>query len=200
MIKRQIESALLSYVKSKLAINRAALAAIAAKDFRQVMVFAAESMVGFREATGHNDGREIEWIQETVGGHAREPYCVGGVQSCIACAEELTAITSPLIATELATGLWFATPAIMRVKNIPLPGAIAIWRDIDKKTKKPKITGHAEIVSSAANTIWHGIGFNTSGSSYPGGPVIREGNGVYYTTRNYAKTPSRELLGFIKPI
>lgn len=200
MVRRSIEPDFVSYIDAKLRNNAAAQAAIKAKDFRQVMVFAAEACVGFRERTGRNDGEQIEWVQETVGGSSNEPYCVGGVESVVAYAELKTGIKSPLIATELATGLWNATPVELRVKNIPLPGAIAIWQDRDPRTKKRKYTGHAEIVRSAANTKWYGVGFNTSGASYPGGPVVREGNGVYYTTRNYEDTPGRVLLGFIKPL
>lgn len=199
MLKRQIESELVELILKRIHGNEPAQAAMKAKAFRPIMLYAARSLVGIREKTGNNDGREIELIQETVGGHSGEPYCIGGVQSVLAFAETVTGEQSPIPVTELATGLWNSAPKLLRVKRVPAPMAIAIWQDLDSKGKK-KIFGHGELVESAASTFWNGIGFNTSGASYPGGPVIREGNGVYFTKRNYENTAKRILLGFLKPI
>jgi hypothetical protein len=204
-MKRELRSELMDYMLGKLKDNSAFQAARSAKNksqvFRPIMIYGGQTLVGVREATGKNDGRMIELIQDTVGGADRAPYCMSGYQTLLAFAEELTGIKSPLIATELCTALWYDTkknkPDLI-VRGLPAPGAAALWRDIKKG--KPAISGHVECVTAAYNTAWEGIGFNTSGSAYPGGPVVREGNGVYLTKRDYSDKPNRELLGFIKPI
>lgn len=197
-MRRIIEQELVNIIDSRLKSNPIAQAYLKADNFRGIVVEGGSCLVGTREATGKNDGPIIRLVQETVGSAVGEPYCVGGVQSMIAYAELKTGKKSPLVVTELAIDLWYRTPAELRVKQIPLPGAIAVWQDVNNGKKK--ITGHAEIVRAAANSQWWGIGFNTSGSTYPGGPVVREGNGIYFTSRNYASTSKRIFLGFVKPI
>lgn len=197
---RKIEPWMLKYILDKMAKVPAHQAAIKAKDFRQIFVGACDVLVGIREKTGKNDGKFIEGIQETYGGHSGEPYCNAGMQTGLAVAEHVTGLHSPVFASELAQDIWNRTPKSQRVKKIPLPGAIAVWADVNTKTKKRKTTGHCEAVRAADENRWYGIGFNTSGSTYPGGPVVREGNGVYYTNRDYKDRAGRILLGFVKPI
>ncbi len=193
MEQRHIEKELFNYIDERLRDSEEAQDAIKYFDARLLMVCAAGALVGVREATGHNDGKMVSLIQETVGGHSGEPYCVAGVMSCLAYTEVKLSVTSPLMATEHAQTLWKKTPVDLRVKHFPAPGAIAIWGDVGKAS------GHAEIVRLAEANQFYGIGFNTSGASKPGGVVNREGNGVYYTTRSYGSTAKRKLLGFIKP-
>lgn len=205
MVARKLEPKLMNYMLTKLKDNVGFQAARAAKDkrraFRPLMIYGGRSLVGVREKTGRNDGPIIELIQDTVGGPERAPYCLSGIETLIAFAEELTGIKSPLIATELCTALWNDTkknhPELI-VKKIPAPGAIALWQDV--KNGRGLSTGHTELVEAAYNSAWDGIGFNTSGAAYPGGPVVREGNGVYFTKRDYSDRATRILLGFIKPI
>lgn len=168
--------------------------AIQTRDARLLMCEAAKACVGVKETSGRNDGPIIEAIQKTVDGRARrEAYCMSGVQTMLAYVEAKLNVTSPIVASELCQHVWLHSPRAQRVKNIPLPGAIAIWADVGK------ITGHAEIVIACDGKIFQAVGFNTSGTLVPGSTVNREGNGVYYTVRSMKGTAKRKLLGFLRP-
>lgn len=194
----KLEPDLIKYLDNKLKDNVPFQKAVIEKDPRAIMVLAAEAMVGFKEKTGKNDGKEIVWIQETYGNAVNEPYCIAGVMTCVAYAVYKTGIPHKLFETESSHALWFKTDVEQRVKNVPLPGAVAVWQDVDAKGKF-KGTGHGEIVRFADETTSSNVGFNTSGTTKPGATVNREGNGVYYTVRNRKNTASRVFMGFLKP-
>ncbi len=198
VVRRILELELERFLDKELSGNSFAKMAIEKKLPRLLMVEAAKQCVGFKEATGRNDGKMIKLVQETVGGASGEPYCAGGMMTLIAYAEKKTELVSPVPATELAQNIWWQTPVEMRVKRIPLPGAIAVWADYNSKGQR-KYTGHCEVVLSADEDGFQCVGFNTSGTTKPGQTVNRDGNGVYYTVRSYKNTVSRRLLGFIKP-
>jgi len=191
---RKLEKKLEKYIDDKLKNNGLAQEAIKTKNFRILMVQAAAALVGIKEKTGHNDGEMIELLQMTIGDAENESYCAGGIQSVVAYCEIRTGIKSHLKATEGAQDMYKSSAVKFRVKAIPLPGAIMCWGDINSWT------GHVEIVIAADDKVIHCIGFNTSGSTNPNSQVNREGNGVYYTVRNYKSTKTRKLLGFIKPV
>lgn len=199
MIERHIEREMVDYIEEKLSGNGLYIAAVRNQDFRALVCLAAQACVGIHELTGHNDGRMVQLIQETVGNASGEPYCAAGVMTCIAFAELKTGLFSPIPATELARDIWLLTPIEKRATSIPLAGAIAIWSDLDRSGKQ-KRTGHCEIVLDCDGRSFHAIGFNTSGTVKPGEIVNREGNGVYYTLRSMKSTSLRKLLGFVKPI
>lgn len=190
---RQLEQKMIDYLDKKLKNNAFAQQAIQNKLPRLVMVEAAKACVGITEDTGRNDGVFIKLIQETVGGSYYEPYCAGGVMTCVAYAELRCGVKSHLKATEGAQDIYYSSAKLYRVKSIPLPGAIQCWGDVGKST------GHVEIVLAADDKVIHNVGFNTSGSTDPNSQVNREGNGVFYTVRSYKSTSKRKLLGFIKP-
>lgn len=193
MLIREIKVELVNIILDRIGDNGLLNYAIRNRDPRLCMVLAAEALVGVQEETGKNDGEIIRLIQETVGDARGEPYCIGGIMSCIAFAEAVTGIKSPIKATEHARTLFATSTISERVKKIPLPGAIALWGD------RGKYTGHGEIVKAADEKKMHCIGFNTYGATSPDGPVEREGNGIYYTVRSYESTASRVFLGCIKP-
>lgn len=190
---RHIQPEMVAFLDQKLMNNGLYHHAVEAKLPRIVMCEAAKMCVGIKEDTGQNDGKFIKLIQETVGGASGEPYCAGGMMTIIAYAELKCGMVSPIPATELAQDIWHNTPLSYHVKSIPLPGAIAVWADIGKST------GHCELVLAANSNEFHDVGFNTSGTTDPNSGVNREGNGVFYTVRNYKPTSSRKLLGFVKP-
>lgn len=193
MTTRQIEKKMVEFLDKKLAGNGLAQHAIETKDARLLFGLAAQACVGIKEKTGNNDGVMVELIQETVGGADGEPYCIGGIQTCLAYAELKTGIKSPLPATESSRRLWEDSPETQRVKKIPLAYAVAVWADIGKET------GHGEVVMSCDGKIFPAVGFNTSGTTDPNSTVNREGNGCFYTVRNFKATSTRKLLGFLKP-
>jgi len=190
---RQIESELIQYIDKRLEKNGLAQDAIKRKDARALMVQAAATLVGIKEATGRNDGKMVKLIQETVGGSSGEAWCMSLIQSLIAYAEHKTDVSSPVIASERCYAVWHKTPKTSRVKIAPLAGAIAIWNDVGRTT------GHTEMVLSADGVNMQCIGGNTSGTLNPGDVVNPNGNGVYYTVRSMKVTKKRALLGFLIP-
>lgn len=190
---RNIEPKMVQYLDKKLEKNGLAQEAIKSKNPRALMVQAAASCVGIKEATGRNDGEMVKLIQETVGGASGEAWCMALVQTLIAYAEVKTGVKSPVVVSELCYNVWHKTPKSQRVKILPLAGAIAIWNDTGKTT------GHTEIVLSADGKTMQCIGGNTGGTTKPGEPIQANGNGCYYTTRPMKGTAKRALLGFIKP-
>lgn len=190
---RKLEKELEAYIDKKLVGNGLYFHALENNLPRIAICQAAGTLVGITEATGRNDGKFIRLIQETVGGANGEPYCAAGIMTLLAFIEKKFEIVSPVPATELAQDIWWRTPKAQRVKKFPAPGAIAVWGDVGK------ITGHTELVISATDKEFSCVGFNTSGTTKPGGEVNREGNGVFYTVRSYKDTAKRKLLGFVKP-
>lgn len=190
---RKIEAELVNFIDKKLEKNGLAQEALKNKDARALMVQAATTLVGIREATGRNDGKMIRLLQETVGGASGESWCMSTIQSLIAYAEVKTGKKSPVIDSELCLTVWQKTPKSSRVKLLPMAGAIAIWNDTGKTT------GHTEMVISADGVTMQCIGGNTGGTTKPGQPVEANGNGVYYTVRSMKGTKKRALLGFLIP-
>lgn len=192
-VKRQIEKDLIDYLDNRLALNGLALYALKKKDARTLLVEAAKTCVGVREATGKNDGPLIRLFQETIGSAHGESWCMSYVMSMIAYAEVKTGVTSPIYASEYCTHVWTKTPNEQRVKKIPLPGAIAIWH------RKDSTDGHTGIVTSYGDKNFYAVEGNTTSGLSSSEEVIAEGGGVYYTKRSNSGSPTMMLRGFLKP-
>ena len=192
---RKIEPELVAFIEAKLMHIGAAQEAIANKDARRVMMFAAEALVGIREATGHNDGKMVELIQETVGGHSKEAWCMSTVQTCIAYAELMCGVKSPIFESEHCLTVWQKTPKSSRVKTLPKRGAIAVWN------YPPSANGHTGFVEEYEHKPGKMMtieGNTTSGLSTDG-TIERDGGGVYQSERSTKGTLKMKLLGFLKP-
>lgn len=183
---RNIEKKLVDWIDKKLAGNGLAQKAIEDKDARTLFRLAAESCVGIRE-TSHNAGPMVELIQETVGGADKEPWCMSFVQSCLAYAEKKTGIKSPIFESEHCLTVWAKTPKKMRVKEVPLPGAIIIWQHGSSQA------GHTGVMLEWNKTKFNSVEGNT------GDENMREGDGVYYRIRNAKANGRMKVVGFLKP-
>jgi hypothetical protein len=194
---RKLEPKMVAYLDEKLANNGAVADAIRRRDPRALLVPAALACVGIREATGNNDGPMVELIQETIGGHSNEAWCMAFVMTLLAYAELKTSITSPIYASEGCDQVWTKTPAIHRVKVFPLPGAIVIWGHYNSKGQYTG--GHTGILVGADEKTFYAVEGNTSGGQDPNGKVVREGGGCYYTYRNRFGNGDMKVRGFLKP-
>ena len=192
---REIKSELIDFIDQKLSHIGAAQEAIKNKNSRKVFVFAAEALLGIREATGNNDGKMVELIQETIGGHGHEPWCMSYVQSCLAYAEVKTETQSPIIASEHCWTVWKDTPIIQRVRLKPKRGAIIIWN------YPPGVNGHTGIVDEYENVKGKMLTYegNTTSGINPDGTIEREGGGTYMAERSIRGSVKMKLLGFLKP-
>jgi hypothetical protein len=192
---RKIEPELVAYIEEKLLDNPAAQQAIAAKDARRIFVFAAEALLGIREATGHNDGKMVRLIQETVGGASNESWCMSYVQSCLAYAEIKSGIDSPLAVSELCWAVWTNSPKTSRVKRRPLRGAIPIWN------YPPSTNGHTGILDEYEHKPGKMLTYegNTTSGLKKDGTIESNGGGSYHCERSTKSGTKMKLLGFLKP-
>ncbi len=195
---RKIEKEMVKFLDEKLNSNGLAQQAITEKNPRMLMIEAAKVCVGIREKLNNNDGPMVELIQETIGEHSNEAWCMAFVQTCVAYAELKTGIESPLFASEHCLTTWKNTSKKQRVKRHPLPGAISIWRHGNSSN------GHTGIVLGADDKIFQAVEGNTT-SGKAGDKIVREGGGVYFTERLMQKFPNVTqssgmiLVGFLKP-
>lgn len=195
---RKIKNEMIAFIDKALEKNGLAQEHIKIKNARGLMVEAAKACVGQREATGKNDGFFVELAQQTVDGRAHgEAWCLAFVQTMLAYAEFKTGIQSPLYATEHCQTLWAKTPDVQKVKNIPLAGAIVIWKHGNTSN------GHTGIILDCDGTEFSAVEGNASGYLVPVTKEIknvnREGNGVFYTRRSKLGNGDMKVLGFIKP-
>jgi hypothetical protein len=194
---RQVNQRMVEFIDGRLANNGLAQEYIRTRNARGLMIEAAKACVGIKELTGNNDGPMVELIQRTVDGSAdHEPWCMAFVQTMIGYAEFKTSRRSLLLATEHCLTFFRDTKKRLpdqMVKDIPLAGAIVIWKH--GKTDN----GHTEIVLDCDANIFHCVGGNTTGVIDPTKPVNRNGNGVFYTTRSRKGDGDMTIQGFIKP-
>lgn len=189
---RSIEKDMIRWLDGKLKNNGLAQKAIEEKLPRILMVEAAKACVGIREVGGNNQGPMVELMQKTIGSAGREPWCVSFVMTCIAYAEVKTGVPSPIFPTEHVVTMWTQTNKTQRVKRHPLAGAIVCWRYGNSAS------GHTGIILDCDEKIFNACEGNTE-SGIEGGNVVREGGGVYLTTRNRYGTGNMKVLGFLKP-
>ncbi len=185
MTERSIEQPMVNYLDAKLAANGLAQHAIDIKDARLVYGLAMESCVGIHEVGGNNSGPMVELIQKTIGGAVQEPWCMALNQTCLAYAELKTGIKSPVFASEHCQTVWEMTDREQRVKSSPLKYALVIW-GLDGSS-----SGHTGVVIESHHGQWFkSVEGNTTGD----GP-----DGVYYKKRDWIRSGSLRVLGFLKP-
>lgn len=190
---RKIHPEMRKFLDEKLKGDALAAHAIKTRNPRLLMVRAASVCVGIVEATGKNDGRIIELIQKTSGGGKGDAYCMFACQTWIAYAEDMFQMKSPVFGSGHCLTVWNNTPAEHRVRFIPLPGAIAIYRH------GSTTNGHAETVIAADEGTFHAVGANTTAGTNTAGSIVRDGGGIHFTERSMKPSGSMRLLGFLKP-
>lgn len=192
-MNRQIEKKMVEFLDFKLKENGEAKRAIDEKDPRSLMIQAAYACVGTREKTGHNDGPMVELIQETIGSHNQESWCMSFLQTLIAYSEIKTGIKSPLIGTEHCMTLWNASQD-HKVQNYPKTGAIIIWEHLGTGG-----SGHTGLFIEGDGTEMICVEGNTTSGFNANEKIISEGGGVYRTKRRMRTNGNFKLHGFLKP-
>jgi hypothetical protein len=194
---RKIEQKMIDFIDAKLLTNGAAQKAIAEKNARKLMIYAAEACVGIREATGNNDGPMVELIQETIGGHSNESWCMSFVQTCIAYAEVKTGVMSPIAAGEHCLTVWRDTPKIKRVQRFPAPGAIIIWQHYEDGVRTEN--GHTGFMTEWKGSMFESVEGNTTHGKKKDGSIVREGGGVYQNDRSASADGTMKVVGHLIP-
>lgn len=190
---RSLNPKLISFFLGRLENLPAYQTAVKARDARAILFLAAQCSEGVREKGGNNKGYEVELFQDTLGGVSSEAWCMSFVQSCIAFAEYVTGIKSPVAGSEHCMTVWNKTPVAQRVNSIPLKGAIVIWRH------GTSTSGHTGVVESCDGKTFTAYEGNTEGGFSQSGAVVRDGGGCYHTKRDFKATGSMKVVGFIKP-
>lgn len=192
---RKIEQKMIAYIDSKLAGNGSAQHAIENKTAREVFGYAMECLVGVREHGGNNRGPLVELIQETVGSHSGEAWCMSTIQTAIAYAEVKCGVVSRFPATEHCLTAWKTAPKELHVEFSPLKGAVIIWQHGTSSN------GHTGMfIEALKSNIMSTIEGNTNSGNEDGhGAIIRDGGGVYKTARSMLPGGEMHLLGFLKP-
>ena len=193
MSSRVLEKKMEQWIDAKLAGNGLAQAAIKSKDARTVFRLANEACVGIREKGANNSGPMVELVQETVGDAEGEPWCMSLQMTCLAYAERKTGIKSPIIASEHCLTVWQETPKSQRVKAIPAPGAIIIWRHGNTSN------GHTGCMIEWQDKKMRTIEGNSESGVTPSGGIERDGGGCYLNLRSTSGTGSMKVVGFLKP-
>lgn len=194
--RRVLEPKMVTYLDGKLKGNGLYEHAIEAKDARTIFWLAAQVCVGIREKGGNNRGPMVELIQETIGGHSQEAWCMSFVQTMLAYAELKTGVQSPVFGSEGCDQVWGNTPLEQRVKIQPLAGAIVIWGHYNSAGHYTG--GHTGIVASCDEASFYAYEGNTE-SGIIGGSVERDGGGVYYTHRSRRGNGDMKVRGFLIP-
>ncbi len=167
--------------------------ALVNRDAREIFFLAAQCAEGVREKGGNNKGYEVELFQKVLGGASQEAWCMAFVQACLAFAEYATGIKSPIFASEHCMTTWGKTKVDQRVNDIPLRGAIVIWRH------GTSTSGHTGVVETCDGVTFTAYEGNTEGGFNESGAIVREGGGVWHTKRKVKTTGSMKLIGFLKP-
>lgn len=157
----------------------------------EAVIQCALSWVGTTEATGHNDGPEVEMFQQAVDGVAQgEAWCMAFSMFCIGQAEQSCGVVSSIFRAEHCLTVWNNSQHL--AVATPYPGCIAIWQHGNTTS------GHTGIITGVdeAGGYFTTVEGNTSGG---GEGIEREGEGVYEKSRNFYGSGSMKLVGFLDP-
>lgn len=138
----------------------------------------AISQIGVREATGHNDGPQVETYLKSIGLGKGYSWCMAFVYWCTLQAANALNRRTPLVKTGGVLNQWETT--LCHRTQIPTAGCIFI---IDEG----KGLGHTGFVESVAGDLIHTIEGNTNNDG------SREGIGVFRRVRTI-----KSIKGFIE--
>ena len=187
---RKINDKMFSFIDQKIANNGAAQLAIKNKDARNLFIYVAEACVGIKESGGNNKGLYVVEIQKTVDNKDQsEPWCMAAVQTWLAYVEKKLGVKSPIFNSEHCMTTWRKTPLAQRVKKIPAPGAIIIWKNGSTDS------GHTGIVTDfqGDKKNFESIEGNTGSGN------MRDGDGIYIRQRSKVKNGSLVIQGYLIP-
>ena len=192
MIRRNIEPNMVTYIDGKLFGNGLAQEAIKTKNARLLFILVQQTLVGIREVGGNNSGPLVELMQETIGGHSKEAWCMSEQQTALAYVEVKTGIQSPIPAGEHCLTVLKQSPVSLVVKKIPAPGAMVIWQHGTSPN------GHTGTMVQWGKTWMNCIEGNTE-HGIVDDKIERDGGGVYYTKRSTVANGDMHVLAFLKP-
>lgn len=192
-IKREVPATLLDRVKAAMASRQIDPTH---RSPRELIVAVCSILNEFHIVENAGDNRskngDIELLQDTIGGHNGESYCMATQQTVTGLVEALTGFTSNLYASESCSDVYDHARQ-MGLKILPVaatdiePGDIAIWRARDGSWR-----GHAgRVIRPIPNTYT----FETFEGNVGLGDKLE---GVKYKERNRGGWHDMYLAGFIR--
>ena len=146
--------------------------------------------IGVREATGHNDGVNVEEFQKAVDGKASgESWCCCFVQFCVKAVCQDMGVSTTLFQSEHCLTMWGQSSNRVIDGESVQPGYIVVWQHAGTTN------GHTGIVTAVDGEQIHTIEGNTGN----GEEVNPDGDGVYSRVRNIHGSGSMRVVGFINP-
>lgn len=187
---RKITAKAFKFIDDKLKTNGAAQEAIKQKQARRLLRYVTDVCVGVKEHGGNNKGDMVEEFQKTVGGKAQgEAWCMAYAQTCIAYVEKKLGVQSPIFASEHCMTTWRNTPKKYRVKKIPAPMAMIIWKN--GSTDSGHVAYMLDFQGNSKNQL--------TNEGNTGGNSMRDGDGVYIKQRSKVKNGSLVIQGYLIP-
>lgn len=188
-LARFVASALFSAWALTTALDAAPLPA----DARSRVLAAADAMTGWHEATGRNDGRNIDAILSAVGMEGtRAPYCAAFVVK--AGDDALTRALNPYPRSAWSPDM-VPRPTWTRARGGPEPrpgDTFGIYFPAKKRV------AHTGLVRRNLGNVIETVEGNTSADAAPGSAADRDGGGVYrkrrlrrqiHATQDHLRTP-----------
>ena len=159
-------------------------------NLHDALIEEAKKWIGVKEATNHNDGKEVEMFQKAVDGKAQgESWCMAFVQFCLQRVETSQQTRTNMYSSEHCLTVWNKTGTGMH-RTAPEPGFVVIWRH------GATTQGHTGIVTEV---LANGEFTTIEGNTGNGKGVIRDGDGVYNRTRSVTGAGEMKVVGFIDP-
>lgn len=178
---RKIRHELKEYIEKRITVRPAGT--------NEIVCLAAIALDGVSEKGGNNKGKEVEWMQDTIGDIGREAWCMSAVQSIVGYVEQLIGKKSSLAPSEHCLTVWHETPKERRVA-VPSRGCVVIWRH------GASSSGHTGIVLKVEGDSMTTLEGNTGPSN---ALVEREGDGCYIKKRSIHGAGDMKVVGYIKP-
>lgn len=154
----------------------------------------AQSQIGVTEATGKNDGPEVEAYLRVTGLGKGYPYCAAGISWCYYESAKFFGKKKSFIPFPMTAGSQVvydhARKKGVKVKRNVKSGDFFVWR------KKDSYQGHIGIIEASGEKGWvQTVEFNTSGTRRGD---QRDGGGVWRKKRNLIHPLGRLLVrGFV---
>lgn len=150
----------------------------------ETMLMAARCLIGITE-----DEHLIltDLIRETIAKPWNEPWCADFAQSCIAYAETVKGVKSPIAASEGVLDMYDRSKLYSAIQPARV-GSIIIWR------LGATQEGHCGFITAIDSLLYETIEGNTSNSS----EIDRTGRGVWAKKRAKGGTKTFTEVGFLE--
>lgn len=196
VIRRQINPVLIAAVHDEMLKRSVIYATVTAAQLCVVVanIFDSWHIVGDRVGGNASSSGLVEMLQDTIGGHSAEAWCMSTQQTITGVVESLLQQSSNLPASEGCLDVWRQAQArltVLGAMSLAIqPGDVAIWRHLGADQ------GHTgRVVSVGLDGAFRSFEGNTSA---PPGAIDRAGGGCFMKDRTRATMGTMYLLGFLR--